>query len=185
MSEGDLSTADGIREFAKMLQHGVQREFLECQSIAPKAFVITNIHPEGLRLMESYGAVMVLSGEDFDGEGKENFASKVKLACNVLKAVGVFFLSECWMVMGDGTTPEKAKDSAEDMEDWITRYGSLEKYPGRKEVVMLTLEHKETGALTWFASISTVGGRKILEDFSEQVGFEKSSGRFTHLLQTD
>ena len=78
---------------------------------------------------------------------KDIFAHVLRSQGKLQKALGYLLMTEMWMVTAEGGTPDEAYRARAAMPD------SLEFAPGRKEGLMLTIEHGATGYRMWFAEI--------------------------------
>jgi hypothetical protein len=104
---------------------------------------------------------------DFDEAGKKQFTGILRVMAEKSGAVMVITVNEIWMVNAkDGNIPR----------------GSLEHVEGRKECVMLMMEHKCEGTpYLWIAEIERDGVVKLGE-FKEMPRSNKLSGKFVGIL---
>lgn len=97
-------------------------------------------------------------------------ASVFRSCCQTLLAFASLTICEGWM-LSEEQSPEQ----------WCDRF---DEHPGRKEVVMVTLEHRTLGSLVWLAELGRDGqGKRAIGEFA-QCGSLGSGSRLGGFLPT-
>jgi hypothetical protein len=178
------NTSEGAEQFAQVVMNIASNELQKYGQVSPAAFIITACNPETLKEEVETLAdgsevsklhIIVVMAENFDEAGKNRFADTLRKSAEVLHAIGVAFVSEVWMVSGD------SKESLDELEKSKT---PLEFVPGRKECIMVTLEHRAfKQTRVWMAPILRDGSCPRAGEFAEPYAdADKTQGRFTNLL---
>ena len=172
-----LDTAAWFREKARA-------SFLEHGSHIPMSFLFVTKAPDGTP-QKATAMVPVIGG--FDDDAKEAYSQVLRMMAHSMKAVGIIFITEVWMLRTEGQTEGDARKFA----------GRISEHPDRQEYLMLTCEHPRFGCQCWFAPILRPNGEKGApelapwENHDETVGGPEGAprggkmtfkGRFIHLL---
>lgn len=103
--------------------------------------------------------VVALDSDKLVGMDKETMALSIRLSVQLLGAEYVIFVNEAWASFSE--TPEEF----EAMEEWTATGKSLETFPGRKEILMISLDGPEV-SVVFSANINkdgSVGGLQRME----------------------
>lgn len=178
------NTREGAEQFAKVVMGLASDQLQGKGEVAPAAFIMTAYNPEtrkeevetladGREVSKFH--IVVIMAENFDEAGKNRFACMLRKSTETLHALGIAFVSEVWMICGD------SKESLDELEASKT---SLEFVPGRKEYIMMTLEHRAfKQTRMWLAPILRDGPSPRAGEFTEPYAeADKTRGRFTNFL---
>ncbi len=157
-----------LQEVATFLRDGACELFRRGRgSMLATAYVFCRFDPVGSDVQDPLYTVSISSGPAHDsGTIKSAFTTLVHAVAMIGRARGVAFFFEAWAASGLGERPK----------------GSLEFVPGRKEIVMVTLETKSTQH-AWTGEVTRYGGRGFVIAPFEYRTAEKRTGRFCGLMQ--
>jgi hypothetical protein len=111
-------------------------------------------------------------------DAKEVFSQILRRFAGDANAILLAFISEAWVALPRGEEEVRA------YLEYTKTNKSLENFPGRKDVVMLQLEHIHLTPRhqLWFAEITEAeDGSKVLGKFEDQ-GYMNTTGRFANLI---
>ena len=112
----------------------------------PMAVLFTTKNPNNGDCHKATTMVPVLG--DFSEPAKESFSKLLKVIALAGGASAILFVSEVWMVQNNDA---RSKEEAEElMQKWAGRLGE---HPDRKELLMMTVEHRRFGSLLFTAPI--------------------------------
>jgi len=170
-SNDKLSSAEGVYELAEKFLATARYLFERDGRVDVASFLVITRNPDTGAALDPPEMMMIANAD----ASKDQFAAALRELVDRLKAVAFLFVSETWYL----TSP-----SREEVEKARAKYGSLEHAPGRKEGVLVTLEHiRRPGTTTWMAEIvENADGRRVLAPFEKTDG--TASGRFAGLLQS-
>lgn len=110
---------------------------------------------------------------------KDVFRQSLVMQGRIQKAIGYVFMTEMWMVHTD--VPKDHPDPRKAAREERSRLPeSLEFAPGRREALMLTLEHQAAGQALWTAEILREPTRLLEWEKKDYQGVE---GRFVDITQ--
>lgn len=171
----DLMSKEGAQVFIEGALEAIRRDAAVDGQIIPFATLFITTGEDG-------NPIRGVGMRNFDlshnfNEDKQDIADMLRLVAKRLGAVASVVMTEAWVAEVEGLDAHKAKQQ---MDAWIARHGSLESYPGRKEIAMVAFEHKALGRQLWMAPISRGGGKMEVGDFTN-VG-ENVEGRFFRII---
>jgi len=170
----DLLSEAGARAWLEGVKRSVRDDFVNDGELPAGAVLIaTRDERNGKKLPNGgciYVGVMPSILNDHGAYGqKDQLASYLRRMARKVDAVGFAFWSEAWAVHDTTDLPAT---------------GSFEHVPGRREIVMLNVQHKALGEDTRsFAAViqERAGGRRVLRLWSPE---GRSRGRFSGVLRT-
>ncbi len=168
----DIRCAGAAEEFIQGLFEPLRDRFDKRGRITLHAFIFASCNPQTKEPLKQPTVFQVPTPPPH--VTKDEWSSTLRALAVASKAFGVAFVDEAWTV-----------EAEESQIDRIRRQG-CEHEPGRKEVVMIALEHIDLPKdVRWFAEIiQDPKGRRRLSAFERQES-DSSEGRFTHLLRRE
>ena len=132
---------DGLQELISFIRNNIKNEYASGDPLAPVAYILFTENPHGEVLDEP--AVAVIKPTDVTSFSREAFLLQVSTLCVESKAIGVLLAFEGWLV--EGSPEEIAEVNA----------GGLREL--RKDVLVVSLEHRSLGKRLWRAMLTTKG----------------------------
>jgi hypothetical protein len=187
-----LETAEGALEFCERVMAQMREQFLlDGEFPSPDGYVLATCEvpkekpkpgqkitpgpklPEAIAIrcpLRVDSPEMMLLRLLKDTDDRELFAKAMHFLAQGTDAVGVVVMMEMWYLSSEGVTPPPKEGR------WFD--GPVCEQPGRREGLLVTLEHDVVGARHWIAQIDRDPTR--VGPFVEQP-FDKTEGRLTHL----
>jgi tetrahydromethanopterin S-methyltransferase subunit B len=174
----DFTNKEAAENFVKALFPILKTAIEEQGNIEPLATLVAPVGPDGVALPEGgFGVHHLMLAGDFN-ENKHMYSQMIRELAAKMGAVVSVFISEAWMAISkEGKSLEEARA---EMNAWQKRNKSLESFPGREEILMVSYEHKNFGSCIWRAVIIRDGNNTTLGEFELMEG--TSVGRFVRLL---
>jgi hypothetical protein len=157
-----------LQELSTFLRDGACELFRRGRgSMHATAYVFCRCDPVGGDARDPLYTTSITSGDAHDSEAvKSTFTSLVHGIAMIGQARGVAFFFEAWAVSGVAERPR----------------GSLEFVPGRKEIVMVTLETQSTH-YAWTGEVTRHGRRGFVIAPFQRHPAEHYGGRFCGLMK--
>lgn len=176
MNPNDLSTAEGAMAFLEHTMGVLHGEFARNGEIRPHAVVFLRRSPDGEELRDpegkpAVGIGFVFADELVGGADKDAFAGMIAALVERTRACGVLMVMESWLVV----TSNRA-DLPRDLST---------PFPGRKEGIMLILEHVAfpDPVVRWSLIERTSSGKGYPRAFEQYAEHMRIAGRFANLFQ--
>jgi len=173
----DLSTWNGAQGFIAGSLKLFRLNFERDGYLVPVAFLwVTKNIETGEEFSEPQLSIVALDLDD-----KDYTFTQLKLLAVDGAAMMSLFATESWKV-------EASKEDAEEVLQYIRRWGSLKEHPNRKEMVIVTVEHRPSNMTqAWEATIERAEGVAVLGDFTTEgaTRLGMAEGRAVNILPID
>lgn len=175
MESFDLLTAHGAEEFVERTCRVVAKRMEDEGNLPMHAFVFARRNPVNGERFAGVGVIHVLAPPEmanFEDE-KEAFSTFVRSTCSRTDAVGVVLCSEAWMLLSENISKNAMKRY---------RKHGISKEPGRREVLVVALEHHEVGSCMYTCPVERDhrGKARTGSWLTRRTG--QAEGRFFELL---
>ena len=160
----DLSFEQTCRLAREVIIPGAIRNFTEHGEVVPASFVLGRRDPRTGKALDKLAlAIVPLAGD------KDAVRALQQRVCDRADAVAHIYVTEGWSVTLSDDAP---------FDDPYEGRETLEQHPDREEVILITLEHKDGGAM-WKLPILRDGTRPTLGPLQEDTGMAAMQGRMT------
>lgn len=167
-----LATKDGAERWVSWVLKRVAQNLERDGTLKPIAFLIITRNPQTGEVGEP-DVVMVVPQHFEDEKDKDAFADVLHTVARRGAAIGYLFASEAWVAVGE------ANETIED----VFKYGSLEKHPKSREVVVVGVEHQALGKRMYMGNILRLKKRVRLAGW--QTMDHRFEGRFAGMIEVD
>jgi hypothetical protein len=161
----DLTTPEGIREWARSAMQSARENFAAHGSLQPLVLLLVTADPETGRPLPRPGLAIVAPKSFATPRDKEAWAAQARQLAAAGKAIAALTLMEMWLLVGR-TTADLGQ--------------SIAANPRRVERLMATLERPDTTEV-WLAEIERSDNDRATAGDFERLPVEVG-GRFTGLL---
>lgn len=170
----DLRSEDGAKEWVKDSLAWAAKYFNENGTFRPQAILLTTVNPDAKEKGEIGSIVIGFGGMEFGEDVRAEWTDFIRKQASEFAAIGVICVAEAWAVVTE--TDEGAGGKLKRPK------GSLEFVKGRREVLMVVVEHVKLGCQMWMAEIKRDSGKVYVGEFDNPYDGGSVSGKFTRFL---